>query len=117
MASEVTIKQWMHSTLVHTLEMQQVKGGRVASAFLDIKKAFDLVDRKISWQVLDDLDYGGKIVKFFMEMYKDTSTTVELGGVQTTKIPVEVGLKQGCVLSPMLFSLYLQELGEELMAS
>ena len=35
----------------------------------------------------------------------------------TGEIPVEVGLKQGCVLSPMLFSLYLQELGEELMAS
>ena len=75
------------------------------------------MDRKILWQVLGDLGYGGKIVKFFMEMYKDTSTTVKLGGVEITKIPVEVGLKQGCVLSPMLFSLYVQELGEELMAS
>ena len=75
------------------------------------------MDRKILWQVLEDLGYGGKIVKFFMEKYQDTSTTVNLGGVETTKIPVEVGLKQGCVLSPMLFSLYLQELGEELMAS
>ena len=60
---------------------------------------------------------GGKIVKFFMEKYKDTITAVKLGGVETTKIPVEVGLKQSCVLSPMLFSLYVQELGEELMAS
>ena len=57
MASEVTIKQWMHSTLVHTLEMQQVKGGRVASAFLDIRKAYDWVDRKILWQVLNDIGY------------------------------------------------------------
>ena len=67
--------------------------------------------------VLEDLGYGGRIVSLFMEMYCDTTRTVKLGGVETGEISVEVGLKQGCVLSPMLFSLYLQELGEELMAS
>ena len=89
----------------------------MATAFLDIKKVYDWVDRKLLWKVVEDLGYGGRIVSLFIEMYHDTTTTVKLGVVETGEIPVEVGLKQGCVLSPMLFLLYLHELEEELMAS
>ncbi len=40
-----------------------------------------------------------------------------MGNIQTDQIPVEIGLKQECVLSPLLFALYISELSKKLQES
>ena len=40
-----------------------------------------------------------------------------MGEMETNEVQLGKGLKQGCVLSPILFALYIKELGEELMMS
>ena len=43
-------------------------------------------------------------------MYKDVYYRVNLNGFVSQDIPSTVGVKQGCVLSPLLFNLYLSDL-------
>ena len=84
-------------------------------AFVDMKKAFDMVNREKLWELLEKKGLGGRFVSLLKSMYKDSKIFVEINGERTPE-PVKPGrgLKQGCVLSPILFALYLTDLGEEL---
>jgi hypothetical protein len=108
-------------TLLQVIEMakksHRTKDRHLCMAFLDLRKAYNSVNRKKLWQVMQQLGYGGKLLRIIQGMYKDLETTVSLGSITTEKIPVNKGLKQGCVLSPLLFSLYISELSKELEAS
>ena len=47
-------------------------------------------------------------------MYVDTRTRVKLGDIVSEEVPVDMGVKQGCVLSPLLFALYISEIAVSL---
>ena len=66
------------------------------------------------WATLEKWGYGGELLSLIKSLYRNTSTTYKLGNIETKSLPVRVGLKQGCVLSPLLFSLYIMELGKRL---
>jgi len=50
-------------------------------------------------------------------MYSECQAKVKWGHLMTEGFNVTVGLKQGCVLSPTLFALYIKELGDKLTRS
>ncbi len=87
---------------------------RLAGAFLDLKKAYDSVNRDILWETMESLGYGGKTLRIIKGMYTNVQTTITLGNITTERIPVDKGLKQGCPLSPILFALYIRDLGIQL---
>ena len=100
--------------LTQAVEFVKRKGGKVALAFLDVKKAYDRVWREGLWKVLEELGYGGKFLRVIQAMYKGISATITLGEVESDPVEMGVGLKQGCNLSPILFALYLRDLGKRL---
>src|SRR5579871_3292516 len=55
-----------------------------------------------------------KILRVLMELYRECPTRVGVGGVKTREFNVAAGLKQGCVLSPTLFIIFLDDLIEEI---
>ena len=61
------------------------------------------------WATLEKWGYGGKALRVIPELYTDVNTKGQLGSIETESIELRVDLKQGCVLSPLLFSLYLME--------
>ena len=49
-------------------------------------------------------------LKVLQSLYKDNTVKVSINGHYTDDIRIERGIKQGCVLSPLLFLLYISDL-------
>ena len=60
------------------------------------------------------LGVNGKLLSFLQSLHDGTSYLVKVGDRQSRGLNVNVGLRQGCVLSPLLFSLYINSLVEQL---
>ena len=103
--------------LTQLIEESRKHGKKIALAFLDIRKAYDRVNRDTLWKVLAEYGITGKAQKLLRSMYANCSATATLGDLESEEIKLEMGLKQGCVLSPILFALYIKELGDTLVAS
>ena len=86
-------------------------------AFIDFSKAYDKVDRDKLWKCLEKLGVNSKFLWFLQSLYQGTSCQVKVGDKRIRVFDVNVGLRQGCVLSPLLFSLYINSLVEELKKS
>ena len=74
---------------------------------IGLKKAYNLADRCALWNRLKSLGIGGKIFDSIKAIYSDLKCKVK---VDSDSFPVDVGLRQGCVLSPILFSAYVNDL-------
>ena len=99
------------------LAWQTRTGRRMNAALLDITKAYDRVDRDILWQKLMDWEFPQKVINVLKAMYEGVHGVITFQGFQSGSLPLSIGLKQGCVLSPLLFALYIAELGEQLLAN
>ena len=89
------------------------EGGFLA-AFIDFSKAYDRVCRKKLWECLRGYGVSGKFLVMLQALYLENSVEVKIGDKQSDHFPVNTGLRQGCVLSPLLFSLYINGLVVEL---
>ena len=82
--------------------------------FIDFKKAFDTVQRGILWYKLMSIGITGRIVDAIQSFYTDIQCTVKVNDFFSAWFPVSNGLKQGCKMSPTLFSVYLNDLAQEI---
>ena len=87
---------------------------KVHLAFLDISKAYDSVNRDILWSRLSDIGIGGDYLRCLKKLYTDDSVDCMVNGVLTRPIFLRRGLRQGCALSPLLFALYISEVGTDI---
>ena len=90
---------------------------RAHMAFIDLQKAYDSVDRKILWRKLEAMGIKGKFLASIKALYEGDFVTTEVNGVTTSPVYLRRGVRQGCSLSPMLFALYIAELGQDLVQS
>ena len=56
---------------------------------------------------------GGKLLKAVQSFYVDSRACVQVGNVVSEWFPVNVGLRQGCVMSPWLFNVYMDGVVQE----
>ena len=69
-------------------------------AFLDLEKAYDTIDRHGMLQMLRVYGVGGKLLKAVLSFYIDSRACVRVGNDASEWFLVNVGLRQGCVMSP-----------------
>ncbi|NRA91848.1 MAG: hypothetical protein HRU26_04035, partial [Psychroserpens sp.] len=50
-------------------------------------------------------------------IYRHTKSKIRLGQDETEYFSIEAGVRQGCVLSPILFSIFINKMAKEVMAS
>ena len=86
------------------------------ACFVDCRKAFDTVNRDCLWFKLMSLGVQGKILQAIQSLYVDVTCSVRINEYFTDFFPVTQGLKQGCGLSPTLFSIYVNDLVTEINA-
>ncbi|KAA3670290.1 uncharacterized protein DEA37_0004806, partial [Paragonimus westermani] len=75
--------------------------------FVDFTKAFDSVNREALWTVLGKFGCPGKFVNMVRLLHAGMKAKVQSCGSTSDDFDIVTGVKQGCVLAPALFSLYL----------
>ena len=86
-------------------------------AFIDFRKAFDTICRTKLWTVLPKNGLRGKIAIALQSMYAIVKARVRAGGELTDVFLCPRGLKQGEVCSPVLVSLFINELTKDIIES
>ena len=78
--------------------------------FIDLQKAFDSVPREKVWKCLERrYSIRGKLKKAIISLYDPCLCTVRTGYQNETWFNIESGVKQGSVISPLLFIAYMNE--------
>ena len=75
--------------------------------FVDFSKAFDTVGRTGLWQLLKKYGCPEKFTTMIEALHTGMMATVNVGGEVSESFRVTNGVKQGCVLAPTLFSIFL----------
>ena len=75
--------------------------------YIDLEKAYDTIDRHGMWQMLRVYGVGGKFWKAVQSLYIDSGACVLVGNQVSDFFPVNVGLRQCCVMSSWLFNVYM----------
>ena len=84
------------------------------ACFVDFSKAYDRIDRRLLWTKLETLGLHGNILRTLKQLYTGYKCCVRLNGISTDYFDVLCGLKQGCILSPLLFNIYINDLVDTL---
>jgi hypothetical protein len=74
---------------------------------VDYQKAFDSVDRRWIWKALEERGLPNKFTKLIQEGYNQFSCRVLHNSQLTTPFETKYGVRQGCLLSPLLFLVVL----------
>lgn len=90
------------------------KKGKIYTAFVDLKKAFDKVDREILWKKAKKLGIDGKFLRIVKEIYKDTRCEVITEEGISQQFETKKGVRQGCPLSSALFNIYINDIEDML---
>jgi hypothetical protein len=90
------------------LEKKWEYNGTVHHLFIDFKKAYDSVMRVVLYNILIEFGIPRKLVGLIKTCLNKTYSTVHIGKYQPDMFPVQNGLKQIDVLSPLLFNFALE---------
>ncbi|MEW8547673.1 MAG: reverse transcriptase family protein, partial [Candidatus Thiodiazotropha sp.] len=92
------------------IEYLKSKKQKLFCGFIDFAKAFDNVWRIGLWRKLLDAGISGKCFKVIKNLYNGIKSCVFVNGECSGFFPCEVGVRQGENLSPLLFSIYMNDL-------
>ena len=75
-------------------------------AFIDLTKAFDLINRSGLYQLLKKIGCPPKLHSIIESFHTDMRSTVIYNGATSDPFPINTGAKQGCMLAPTLFGIF-----------
>ena len=78
--------------------------------FVDFKKAYDSVPHEALLYKLRKMGISGKVYAFIEKLYANSTLVVNVNDHTSEPVPLLRGLRQGCPLSPILFSIFINDI-------
>ena len=104
--NSTTMCSW---TVIETINYFNNRNTPVYSCFLDLSKAFDLVEfSKLFYKLKNRVN--NIFIRLLAYIYVFQTCCVDWGGTRSSTFKVSCGIRQGAVLSPIFFSIYINEL-------
>lgn len=98
-------------TLYAVVQKNLLQNKKVYVAFVDFRKAFDTVKRNVLWNILLKTGISGRMLSALTALYQSVQFCVRNSMNNCTDyFECFQGLKQGCLVSPTLFSFLINEL-------
>ena len=85
------------------LQLQQ----NLYHVFIDFKKAFDRVWHEALWATMRKNNINANIIRAIENLYDKAQSAVLFNGSTGEWFRTTIGVRQGCLLSPTLFNLFL----------
>jgi hypothetical protein len=92
---QILEKKWKYNEAVHQL-------------FIDFKKAYDSLMRKLLYNILIEFGLTMKLVRLIKMCSNETYSKVRIFKHLSVSFPIQNGIKQGDALSPLLFNSALE---------
>ena len=84
------------------------KDGKVFAVFIDYKKAFDRVWHDGLFSVLQQYGVPPKLIHIIRDLDSKAKSCIRVNNNLTDWFETTIGVRQGCLLSPDLFNLFLE---------
>ena len=84
------------------------------AAFIDFQKAFDCINRNYLFSKILNNNIDGKIYFAIKSLYSSNQACIKLNNYLTDWFDCKNGVRQGDTLSPTLFSIFINDLADEI---
>ena len=102
---------WM---VVESINYFRRNNSNVYACFMDMKKAFDMVKHSTLFKKLIKRNFPPIFLRLLLVMYRSQSANVKWNGTTSNAFYIKNGVKQGAVLSAILFCIYIDDMIKEL---
>ena len=92
------------------IEKYQEHQQELFHVFIDFKKAFDRVWHQALWATMHKYNINKNLIALIEELYSNATSSVYLDGDIGDWFRTTVGVRQGCLLSPTLFNVFLERI-------
>ena len=89
------------------------KSKNVNHVFIDFKKAFDRVWHEALWATVRKYNINASIIRAIENLYDKAQSAVLFNGSTGEWFRTTVGVRQGCLLTPTLFNIFLERIISE----
>ncbi|KAK1786701.1 hypothetical protein P4O66_017100 [Electrophorus voltai] len=102
-STDEAIAHLLHTTLTH---LDEGRGNYVKMLFVDYSSAFNTIIPSLLTTKLEDLGLHTSLCDWISNFLTDRPQSVRVGNCASSTLTLSTGAPQGCVLSPLLYSLY-----------